>query len=498
MAEITDNAVTQLNGLELYKCQILSAENKIIDLKPTLVEINYFEDIFSNATSGNIVLNDSGGLHNAYSWCGDEFVLLEFDKPGNLDKNKRFRGMFRIFKTQGRHLTGREFNETFVLHFCCEEEFLSNRMQLNKSYKQMRISDIVKDIALNVLKIPKDKFPDTNIEPTFGKYDIVIPNMRPLEAVAWLCTMAIADNSSGSHGGPEGGATYLFYKNRYGWNFRSILSIFNNIPKFEYKSPFKKSKNTSGYWYGTKNLSPKEDMNFDFDPFEQIISYQIVDNHDAMDMMQSGMVSNKLIAIDYLRRTHEEKVFDYEKYFNNHLAKKVEMYKTYNKNPILSNAEDRFKKKHNEYQPVVKIAPSTTNQKNNPYIKERQPNIPQNFVENTIPYRFAQLGLINFNRLKLLISGDPYIAIGNIIYIHFPQAKEEKGTKPLDRFLKGRYLVSAVRQRFDQGVYETVLECVKDAYCGQVEERTNVQGLKPFDNSNNVIIQVRSDNYKWW
>lgn len=510
MYSTLDETVVNVSGLEINKCTVVSAGPTFIDFKYSILEINYYEDIFSNGVSGSLVINDSTGSHNKLSWCGDEFLLLEINKPtskNEKDKDtKRFpplKGIFRIFSTESRHLTGREYNENFILHFCSEEMFLSSRMKLSKSYKNMKISDIVIDIAVNVLKIPKKKLgydsktkKYSNIEETFGKRDIVIPNMRPLEAINWLSTMAI---SSGSHGGLEGGATFLFYGNRYGWYFKSLLKIFNEISTSRYRNPMIQSSSDDGYWYGTKNAEYNED--FKGDPHNQILSYEIQDTFDSIQKNLRSLMSNKLIAIDYLRRTHDQKDFDYEKYFNNHLKKKVELYKTYNNYNILSNAEDRFKKKHNDYQTIWKIAATTTKQKDNEYIKKKDPNIPQNFVENTMPYRYAQLGLITYNRIKLLIPGDPFISVGKMIYVRLPQpTQNEKSQKPQDRFLKGWYLVSCVRQKMDPTNFETVLECVKDSYNSDIDvydEKVIAPGLKGFDNSNTMIVQIRSDTYEW-
>lgn len=511
MATKTTDEITVLStGLEIHKCTVVSAGPVFTDFKYMILEINYFEDIFSSGVSGSIIINDSNGMHNKLSWCGDEFLLLEVNKPTAKDESavdkKRFpplKGIFRIFSTESRHLTGREYNENFVLHFCSEEMFLSSRMKLSKSYKNMKISDIAIDIATNVLKIPKDKFGDkfANVEETFGKRDIVVPNLRPIEAINWLSTMAISDvsNKFGNHGGLEGGATFFFYRNRYGWHYRSLLSIFNNINQSRYRNPLLPTNADEAYWYGTKNTEYPD--GFNGSPYTQILSYEVQDTFDTINSNINSSMSNKLIAIDYLRRTHEEKVFDYEKYFKTHLNKKVELYKDRNNYNILSNAEDRFKKKHNEYQAIWKIAPSTTKQKDNPYIKKKDPNIPPNFVENTMPYRFAQIELMFHNRLKIVIPGDPYIAIGKMIYIYLPQPAQIKDAqKPQDRFLKGWYLVSCVRHRMDPTNFETILECIKDSYNSDIDvydEGTVKPGLKSFDNSNTMVVQIRSDTFDW-
>lgn len=486
-----DKNYNNVTGLKINKCTLVSAEGAL-DFKDTTVEFNYFEDIFSNSVSGYLLVSDSTGWHNKMSWCGDEFLILEIDKPGPTHPLGPLKGIFRIYSIKSRHL-GNDTNENLILHFCSEELFLSERTRISKSYKGKKISDMVKDIAYNFLKIDKKAFPSSHIEETFGTHDIIIPNLKPLQAINWLCSMAIVGDNKfggGTHGGLKGGASYLFYRNREGYHFRSILSILNTIKDSEYKSRHPNpNKRTSGFWYGVKNTkleSPK-------DAYEQIISLQIMNSYDSIETGQRGMFANRLLAIDYLRRTHETKDFDYDQYFDGFLKNNVQIYKNVNgmyTNPhkLMSNAKDRFKKNHNEYpEGITRTYPTTTKQPSNPYIKSHQPDIKANYVENIIPYRMAQLHLINHTRLKVLIPGDPYIMVGNLIYINLNQftRKNIKGDAvDPDRFLTGRYLVTCVRHKLDQeNNFETLLEVVKDSYADIPGEAK--PGLTKFLNDSN-------------
>jgi hypothetical protein len=472
MATIINNVQNSMvSGLTIWKCEIVSAEKRL-DFKHMVVELNYYEDMFTNGISGNIVINDSAAYNNRLSWCGDEFLVLNVGKPTleNTEANT-LRGIFRIYKPSNRHLAN-ETNENYIINFCSEEIFLSERIIVSKSYKNKKISDIVKDIATNYLKIKSNKL---FIEETFDKRDIVIQNMSPMQAINWLCTQAIPNKT-----GLKSGATYLFWKNRNGWYFKSFMSIFNNVLPNLY--PKMAGEQKPFYWYGVKNTS----FTGDYDPFRQIITYSIANTHDSLERVQRGMFNNKLISVDYLRRVHEEVKFDYEKYFNGYLKGNIDLYKNYHKNEILSNAQDRFNKNHNDYpDTIIKISPSSTNQKNNSYIKKNQPNITANYAENTIPYRFAQMSLLNYNRIRMVVPGDPMIGVGVMIYVKIPQAtRTEKEKRTFDRFLSGYYLVTAIRQKLDnENNYETVLEIVKDAYYDEIDiDGDQKVGLSSFKN----------------
>lgn len=494
---------SRVTDLEIKKCDIISAEGKI-SIKDAVVEINYFEDMFINCSSGKLTINDSMGLQNKFSWTGNEYLELELAKPGTegIDYILPLKDKFRIYTNSGRHLT-KDDNENLIVNFCSEELFLSEKIKISKSYKNKRIDEIVKDICKSFLGIQVDDVKDENgkvikpsklqLEKTLGTYHIVIPKLKPLEAINWLATLAISQKI-----GPEGGANYLFYKNRDGFFFKSILSIFNSVAEYRYRNPLSYQEDktggsaSSGYWYGIKNTSQtnitSNEESFQGDPYHQIISYQIMNSFDSMESHQRGMFGNRLLPINFLTRTHEKADFNYDKYWN-FIHEKIELYREPEMNSVklTSNATDRFNSNSTvNMESTIKLYPSTTNSLDSKYIKSNLDdniNLSINRVENTIPYRYAQLALIGHTRLKILIPGDPFISIGRLVFINFPQtAKDAGGKKLYDRFLTGYYLVTCVRHKTDQeNNFETVLELLKDSYTGKKLNDTEKTGPSSFD-----------------
>lgn len=476
--DYTSQTVT---GLAVNKCLITSATASL-EFKNAVIEFAYFEDIFTNTVHGSLLISDSSAFPNILSWCGEERLDLEISKPG-LQENA-FSGTFRIYNITKRHLT-KDDNENYLVNFCSESLVLSEKSRVCKTYTNTKISDIVKDIAFNYLNISSSDFPDSNIEETFGNVTLTVPNMKPLEAINWLCTFAIVgDSKFGNHSGPEGGASYLFWKNRDGYNFRSLLSIFNTVNihssrSSTYMHPLARKENFIGYWYGIKNTDTPQGTQI-FDPYSQIISYEVLNSYDSLEAQQRGMFCNRTISIDYITRLYQNNDFDYNNYFNNFLKQKVDLYRDLNNLPVVSNATDGFGKTGNQYpEGTIKIYPSTTMQANNEFVKQNSPNITPNYVENTVPYRLAQLSLLGINRIKLAIPGDPFITVGKLIDVYIPQTTTDKnGNKLDDRFLTGTYLITCVRHALDQeNEFKTIIEIVKDAY----KDVDVIKGLSSFN-----------------
>lgn len=472
---MTDSSVNNtVLGLEIKQCKILSSKGEEMDFKNAVTEYNYYEDLFSNFVYGTLMISDSNAFQNKHHWTGEEKLILEIDKPQNNGKALPLKGEYKIFQMETRKL-GNDTNENLTINFCSPQLSLSNQIKISKSYKGKKISDIVKDICKTFLGLRVEDEKDENgkvikpsqllVEPTLGTRDVVIPKLSPFEAINWLATQAISEEI-----GLEGGANYHFWQNRDGFFFQSMLHRLNRVGDYQYTPPLSKEGQSggkgSGYWYGTKNIEYQQPR---WDPYEQIISFEVLDTYDTVKSAKKGMFANRLLSIDYLRRTHENADFDFNKYWN-FINKNIQMYKDeyfnnvrtfgkYSPAPDIDNSKES----------TIKVYPSTTNQKKNPYIKGRQPNISSNYVEQFVPYRYGQTGLSGHNRIKILVPGDPYISVGKIVYVHFP--KTSKGMTNAtqedveDKFLAGFYMISAVRHMLNQeNEFNTALELIKDSY----------------------------------
>lgn len=63
-------------------CKIVGEDGTPIDVKDIVIELTYFEDIFSNFVSGALVINDSVGIIQMFKFQGQEVLILSIDKPG--------------------------------------------------------------------------------------------------------------------------------------------------------------------------------------------------------------------------------------------------------------------------------------------------------------------------------------------------------------------------------------------------------------------------------
>ena len=445
-----NNIILNPQDYSLDYCKVITSVGLPYDFRHAIMEFNYFEDLYSNYISGSILVNDAVGFLSNMSFNGHEYIILGFSKPD--DETSKIEKTFRIFKVDNRHMLNDQ-NENYLLHFCSEENVLSEQKKVSKSYKNKKVSDIVIDIVMNQLGTANTKFLATNCEETQGTRDIIIPNFKPFEAINWLCTQAIS-NSSQTKGSP-----YLFYENYFGYNFKSLQSLYDGQIYGNFK-------------YEPKNLTMPDDARVQDLSSEKtnVLTYEPISNFDSLNMINSGAYANRIITIDPLRMRYDIKDFDYKKYFGS--AKKL------NDHGLLSNTENRFGQSANTaYDSVLKVVTTNTGETTyNPYIKAHQPDIKDINIETTVPLRTAQIAHINAIRYKISIPGDPKMTVGNIITFSVPELTRTVDGKNEDVYNSGKYLVTAVRHRLDvENKFITILEISKDSV------------LSPYVDPNNAL-----------
>lgn len=420
---------------KLTSCVITSSSGQSLEFMDIVIEFNYYEDLFSNCITGNLLISDSMGYIDILQLQGYEFLSLVLDKPGY---NQPIEKQFRISSITHRTMT-KQTNENYIINFCSEELLLNEQYRVSKSYNNILVSDIVIDIALNRLKVPANKLV---VDKTIGLRDIVLPNFKPIQAINWITTFAKGDGSG------DIGSPYVFYEDRDGFRFKSILELF--------KQPVYKT-----YEYEAKGLrSKKNPIVFNLaDDMIDVIKYEAIKSFDSVSAIRNGTLANKMHTVDPLRLKLGETNFDYNQYFKQ--ASKL------NKFQIPNSATNRFGDTINTTPGVVKFCMTTTGQSINPYIKNKKITINENRVEETVPLRTAQLALFCNNRFKLLIPGDVNMTIGRVIIWNVPQIayNNSSRTKKDDEFFSGKYLVTAVRHNINQeGKFLTTIEICKESF----------------------------------
>jgi len=435
----------------LISINLLSGQFITLDLKPSMVELSYFEDIYNNSVSGQVMISDAQGYIEKLGLHGNEYIRLAFGKDNN--PNIRIDKLFRVYKISPRQKSSGFDSESYAIYFCSDELVLSEQYRISKSYPNKQISDIIKDILNVYIKAPEHKYNQRNIEQTKGIYSIIVPNFKPFEAINWLTLYS----QSGIQGNV--GADMLFFENAEGYNFSSLQTLFKRTP---YQTYHYRPKNIKSEDYG--DLGSTEVFN--------VLAYELIDSFNILDGISSGMFANRLLTIDPLLHRYEVTDFNYMDY---HLKAK-----TLNSNPVVNNLQNRFGKTLYETpEGCFKLTSTNKNQSKVDYIKNKPDSVTKDsFVETTFSQRKSQLALTNYTRMKLYVAGDPNLTIGMTIDFKMlsQDPASEKDPKTTDKYYSGKYLITAVRHIIQTGAYNTVVEVVKDSLPNNY---SNVDNSKP-------------------
>lgn len=411
--------------------------NQNVSLKAMMIEISYYEDIFNCSTSGHILVKDSISLIESLGLCGNEFIKLVFKKSNK--SSVQFFRYFRIYRVSERTLDNLG-SETYTIHFCSEELFLSEQVKISKSYKNKQISAIINDVLKNYLKIPQNRI---NVDASDGLYDIIIPYKKPFEAINWLINLA-------QPLGKEG-ADYLFYENQHGFNFVSLQKLFEKDIYSEYTF----NPNNAGSLDGVTELNRT---------FYSIKSYKFLDTFDSLYGVVTGAFANRVLVIDPLTREFRDVKFDYSKYFNS--TNKL------NKAPVIGSIKNRLgKAPHENHDSVFKIVNSNYRQKFATYLKDKPSEISNDIMaEIFVPFRTAQIALSTYSRIRLNLTGDPQLSVGQVIKVNLPSNVSEDGNYRENKeytnpYSSGKYIITSVRHIIDTKFrYETVIEIAKESF----------------------------------
>jgi hypothetical protein len=311
---------------------------------------------------------------------------------------------------------------------------LSEQYKILKSYQNKSVSQIVDDILTTYLKVPYRKSGD--LEETYGTYDFIIPNLKPFDAINWLCTYARPMP-------PNTGADLLFYEDRDGYKLRSLQTLYTQ-------------QDLGTYNYAPKNAQSldKTESNLTYN-VDNALTYEIMDSFDTLSATNGGLLANSVLNVDILLRRAFLQKFNYE---TDYVNKATQL----NDQPGVNYSyKNRLGDQMNEtHMANFKLVFGNSKQAEYPDID--QTAVARDiFAEVYIPNRTAQLPLSTYMRAKISVWGNPLLTVGRTI--SFNLLSKDPKNKQLDPFYSGRYIITAVRHLLTFDNYRTVIEIAKDS-----------------------------------
>ena len=399
-------------------------------------ELNIYDSMFMPCIRGDILINDAMGLSHKILFDGSEYLSIEVEKGEESDEfsSTTFKKVFRIYK-QGNRQNLNQNSEVYILYFSSEEMIFSEQQKINQSFTGT-YSDIVNVVLKKYLDVSGSKI--RNIEKSKGLHTVIIPNLSPFDTLNWLSKRAVNTESL---------PNFLFFENKYGYNFVSLSYMINQ-------------KSISKLHFYQKDIIRDTD-NSQYGQFYGVREAKIINSPDVIENIKNGLYAGKFIGIDPLTRKVN---------INN-----IDLLQTYgktkshlNKYPNIQSGLNRQNKDASQmFDSKVSLYAYSSQRESSSWIKQKDPKT-RTVIDDTHAYVYQRapiLANLLQTTIHLNVSGNFGLTSGAVIDLEIPvrELKPSDSGESVDDYMSGRYIITATRHIIKVDRHETVIEVASDS-----------------------------------
>lgn len=447
-------SLQKAGSVKIVELKLISSTNVVWDLKEFLVELNLYEDIFSNNLYGDILLSDSRNLIDKVPLIGEEFINVEFVTPSFEEAGHFIKKTFRVFKISSRKIVRDNNTQLFVLHFASVELFYDMLLPLYKSFEG-KIHDLVDQIYFDYLASNRnfnisggDTSIDTNsnntnlivMNETSNDVKFVSPGWTPMKCINWLASKSIPKDGISKN--------YLFFETNRAFYFGSLEYLFKDA---------KENKNNIGtYSMSVSNVRENKSKNINRE-FFIVQSVDMIDTTDHVKNYTNGYLANRLITLDVFNKKYELVDYDYvEDYQNNYHTSGEGK----NSQPVFTKDSPRNAATSISFYPVN---PRLFQTSKTDYFKD---NVSEKMKDIHGNRKSSLLGLTNI-KLNIVVPGRTDVEAGRLLFFNFPAlgaaSEADKSKDFIDKNYSGYYLITAIHHRVTAQEHVMTMEIVKDS-----------------------------------
>lgn len=397
-----------------------------LDITNMILEMNIYEDLYTNWLTGTITVSDSIDVINNLPLIGEEKIEIEYKTPTLDDNIGLVSNSFYITKIADRKLIN-ENAQVYIIHFMSTEAFTDLHVKIGRAYRG-QFSDIARRIftEADALGAADDVAAKLRIEETSNGFKFVAPGWSPMKCINWVASRSISRAYNSSN--------YLFYQDNFRYNFVSIDSLIDQEPVINYinKSVNIRTIENSVELQGLDNLPNRYNI-------VRSASNDLV--FDVTDRMLNGMYAGKLISYDIMSKKVNIKTYDYFDDFRKT--------KHLNEYPLNSPKLLRNPNSYVTYYPM------------HYYMHDGfETDEPASWVLQ----RRSLMRQIDAYSSEIVVAGRSDIHVGQTItYTQNTIQHHTNDDDAIDNTHTGKYLITAICHRFSQNEHEMVLSISKDS-----------------------------------
>lgn len=444
---IGNDGLQKAGEIRIEQLKLINSSDEVVDLSEFVVELNIYEDIFSNYLRGNIVVTDSRNLIDKFNIHGEEFLNVRLRTPSFTEVIEK---TFRIFKLTNREIVRDTSVQNYVLHFVSVELFFDISLPLFTPFEGT-VTDVAGKIFSDFLATSRnfnisesnngvtEDFKETQlivINESSNKVKFVSPGWSPLKCINWLASKAIPKDGIAK--------SFIFFESNKNFYFGTLENLF--------KDAYENNNYLGRYLISTSNIRQKENsQNVNREMF-LAKDVEMVESTDYIKNYTNGYMGNRLVFLDVFNKDYQlidyDHVSEYEKQFHTsgegNKAKPV-----FNKNTARNYATN------------ISFYP-----KNPKLFDNYQDNISEKMNEIHGNRLSSMIELTNI-KMNITVPGRTDAEVGRMLYFDYPSlgAKDEKDdeSSSQDKLYSGYYLITAIHHKVTKIEHQMVMEIIKDS-----------------------------------
>ena len=463
MAQVKDPGSLDFVGdYQLDDIDLLNYRGAIVNIKDLIVELNIYEDIHMNALTGTAVVLDALNVISKSPLQGTERLAFKLStvNPGQktdiiIDASEETGHPFHIYKLSNRKKIA-DGMVSYILHFCSREMFRNVRTKVSQSYKGQLHSSVA---TIFQDKTGLDSKKKLFLEPTRNSDTVVIPNLRPFDAINLIADKALPKNGNG--------VGYYFYETTKGFHFRSYESLLATQGLFP--------RDEKDLW--TYDLRLLQDDSYKLEKGQRSVDdFEFIQHYDTVLNQATGVYANRVITHNIYDKSYTITDYDYHAHFADHFHADQVNSATKENYPITDMAIDEDQLRVSEHPTsYVSLEPSTKFLHNED--KGSYGTLATDDGLNDAKKLSQRRQFVNSEVMKATLSGHSYLQAGDVIHFRMPSVEPDRGEKQrgyeFDDLKSGRYVISKLRHRVTKDEYKTIVECVKDSTYKKIPSGTS-------------------------
>ena len=454
--ELKDLTVTIPSGTNRQASGDIAARFKkdsknSFDLRQVAAEFIWYESIDSPFCRLDISIIESVDFLNILR--GGEIVHLDLTTDAAKGQSLKWEG--QIFKIS--NVVKSERTCAYTLNCASTESFNNEVNRIFGTFGPAGDGSSQKDgivrWAIKEKLHGEDKIKHANAIENCSQVNFISPNWRPVDFINYICDKVTRTNAGK---GSQKQSGFIFFENKYGFNFRSIDALCVQAPRerYTFEQTNVSQSDTERNYYLINNIS-------------------FPDRTNILEKLRTGVIKNVTAGIMLPAMTRSAIAMDTSGGGGGTITgprestlsqqfRKMDTLEKGNPLPHLQEYEDYFPTRQK-----LRILPGLKDQKEVQGKPAGDPNAGASSADSDTlevgTYAMARYQMIRSISLQIEIPGNTNIAAGDVIDVMIPLGRSDNGKVEEDKIYSGKYLVAGCSHIWQKDGVSTTLQLTRDS-----------------------------------